>query len=180
MAECYLTSYEKNYFKNLVKSEMMPHLGKYLELMMVEHPSCPRCIFRFLKVGEINVYREDKDRLKQFLLYLLIELNKLKQPDEPASVLPSIDYWNDTAFVCPHCLGIVPSTDDPVFVAGLFNAITQSGYDFDDYFLAVTAPTSVQIRQYQMWYHLQATFPYVLLRDRLFDAQYPFLPICQA
>lgn len=41
----------------------------------------------------------------------------------------------------------------------MLSTIKNSGYETDQYYLALTSPVAVNVRHYLLWYHLQDTFP---------------------
>lgn len=65
----------------------------------------------------------------------------------------------DSTKPCTACLGILQQIDEPAFMERILDTIKNSGYETDLYYLALTAPVSVTVRHYQLWYHLQDTFP---------------------
>lgn len=60
---------------------------------------------------------------------------------------------------CPACLGILQRLDDNVFLQNTIDTIKNSGYETNLYYLALTVPVSINVRHFQLWYHLQDTFP---------------------
>jgi tRNA pseudouridine synthase 10 len=60
---------------------------------------------------------------------------------------------------CVACLGILQTIDNPEFLQKTLDTIKNSGYETENYALALTVPVSVNVRHYQIWYKLQDTFP---------------------
>jgi len=62
-------------------------------------------------------------------------------------------------FVCIACLGMLQDTNEPGFLDIFLGKMKNCGYEFRDYSLALSLPTSAAVREYSIWYHLKQTFP---------------------
>lgn len=78
--------------------------------------------------------------------------------EHPESELEGMVRFDGTK-TCPACLGILQQLDEPSFHSRVLDTIKECGYETDLYFLALTPPVAVNVRHYQLWYHLQDTFP---------------------
>eukprot|EP01132_Coremiostelium_polycephalum_P001291 gene1291-1630_t len=62
-------------------------------------------------------------------------------------------------FVCCACLGMLQDTNDPTFLEPFIKRMAGCGYEFRDYSLALSLPTSSLVREYSIWYYLKQNFP---------------------
>ncbi|KAN0055716.1 hypothetical protein ACTA71_011599 [Dictyostelium dimigraforme] len=68
--------------------------------------------------------------------------------------------WNN--FVCCCCLGILQDTNNKeLFLEEFIVKMKSSGYEFQNYSLALSMPTSTLIREQSIWYYLIDCFPNV-------------------
>ncbi|KYR02075.1 hypothetical protein DLAC_00875 [Tieghemostelium lacteum] len=62
-------------------------------------------------------------------------------------------------FVCVACVGMLQNTNDKEFLDVFLEKMGKTGFEFVDYSLALTVPTSTTIREYAIWYYLNSLFP---------------------
>lgn len=94
-----------------------------------------------------------------FLVQRYHTLSAAKSTEEVATEETRAVPRFDSSKPCVACLGVLQQLDDPACLEKILETIKSSGYETELYYLALTAPVSVNVRHYQLWYHLQDTFP---------------------
>lgn len=61
--------------------------------------------------------------------------------------------------ICIACLGILQDMDNPEYLQRIMQKIESSGYETKNYCLTMTLPVAINLRHYELWYHLQNKFP---------------------
>eukprot|EP01112_Ceratiomyxa_fruticulosa_P009408 TRINITY_DN2448_c0_g1_i1.p1 TRINITY_DN2448_c0_g1~~TRINITY_DN2448_c0_g1_i1.p1 ORF type:complete len:631 (-),score=147.20 TRINITY_DN2448_c0_g1_i1:146-2038(-) len=59
---------------------------------------------------------------------------------------------------CPACLGILQDIGTPAFLDKFMENVRQNGFEFAKYSLNVAVPSSILIRQQEIWYYLRRKF----------------------
>ncbi|KAF2077516.1 hypothetical protein CYY_001215 [Polysphondylium violaceum] len=96
--------------------------------------------------------------------------NKEESNDKPKVILATTDttpvekydpntFVEQEPFVCISCLGMLQNTNEPEFLEEFLGKMKNCGYQFVDYSLALSLPTSAAVREYSIWYHLKQTYP---------------------
>ncbi|KAN0007452.1 hypothetical protein ACTFIU_000651 [Dictyostelium citrinum] len=170
-----LESMESRLFKNA-------HIPTIVQLHSIK--VCPRCIFRFLNIKELSIYQESYNTLSHLIQFIMFnqkqkdlhaqkqEENKVekkveKEVEKEEEKVELLKYdpnnnekWDN--FVCCCCLGILQDTNNKeLFLDEFIVKMKSSGYEFQNYSLALSMPTSTLIREQSIWYYLIDCFPNV-------------------